>query len=125
MRIVLLLLLLLTVSAGSAQQDRRRIARAFDRLTFYNDTTVKEAYRTKWGKKHGYAVEFSEDGKPTAIGRYSRGEKWWWWIYPDNSTYYYYNGYKAGENMQPDCATGQPHDFNILYDRLLNREKYP
>ncbi len=101
------------------QQDKQKIIKLFDKVTYYADSTIKCAYFTKHHKFDGYAIEFDSLGLPIAIGQYWKGKKHSYWIHPDNLSDYYSNGI-SDTLLSPTCSTGQPHNFNKLYADILS-----
>jgi hypothetical protein len=101
------------------QQDKQKIIKAFDKVTYYSDSTIKCAYFIKGNKYNGYAIEFDTLGEAKAIGQYWKGKKHSYWIYPNNLCDHYTNGIINLE-LAPTCSTGQPNDFSKLYSSILN-----
>lgn len=102
-----------------AQVDKEKIVRAFDKVEYYPNMTIKKVYSKKYFRYNGYAIEFDTLGNPIAIGEYWKGKKFSWWIKPDNSNdNYLYGGY-LDEMIKPTCSAGAPKDFKQLYYSLL------
>lgn len=116
---IILIFFILFCSTLFGQQDKQKIVKTFDKITFYPDSTIKCAYFIKRHKYEGYSIEFNEQGQPTAIGKYWKGKKHSYWIHPNNLCDYYINGIMNPE-IAPTCSTGQPNDFNKLYLNILN-----
>lgn len=119
--IQLLFVLCLTSQPYFAQQDKQQIIAHFDFVTYYPDSTIKEAYTMVDLKVEGTMIEFDSLGEPAAIGQYKARKKVGAWICPDGSTHYYKEG-KDVVTTYPGCGTGMflaYEEFWRLYASLI------
>ena len=121
-RFVLILTFLCLMSQPYfAQQDKQQIMANFDFVTYYPDSTIKEAYTMVDLKVEGTMIEFDSLGKPAAIGQYKARKKVGAWIYPDGTSRIFKNGKDFGE-IRPGCGTGMNlarEEFRKLYASLI------
>jgi len=118
---VITIFLSIILQTSIAQQDKQKIIAHFDFVTYYPDSTIKEAYTMVGLTVEGTLIEFDSLGEPVAIGLYKARKKEGDWKYPDGSTHYFKKGKDAGNSL-PFCGTGimlAQQEFKKRYCSLI------
>lgn len=114
----------LTPFTVKAQIHRERIITAFDRITYFPDSSIHMAFTIKKGVPNGYAVEFNRRHSQVRIGKYKKGNKYGIWKYSDGGDVTYSKG-DTSLIFYPGCGTGMKKarvDFQILFSEVLKCE---
>ena len=120
--IIIIVALLISSQFAFAQKDKEKLLPHFDQFDYYaGGQTIKTAYCAKYGFRHGYAMDFNEQGQPTSIGVYQFNKRVGRWVRYDGSVINYDTN--SPVETIPGCGTGLEGAikyFEELYNMILN-----
>jgi hypothetical protein len=102
------------------------IRSAFEAVEFYPDSIIKNAYKIRFSRKNGYAVEYNSGGEPIKIGQFENDSKEGEWMYADGRIEKFHAGKSQGI-ISPQSTVNEinkvQQQFRKLYIELIASEK--